>query len=73
MDNNAGTVSTSDARVDWVCRKSYQFKSILSFSLATGAENTMTEDTGAPVTFSKVFLHAVTLTIIILVIWYDVS
>ena len=63
-DNNAGTVTTNDARIDWVTRKSYRFKTVATASnilnsannlttLTVGSENTMNVDTGAAVTFSK--------------------
>ena len=64
-DNNAGTVSANDGRIDWVTRKSYRFKTIATASnvenvtnnltaLTAENENTMSVDTGAAVTFRKV-------------------
>ena len=64
-DNNAGTVSTNDARIDWVTRKSYRFKTIATASnvlnvannltqLTAGTENTMNVESGVAVTYSKV-------------------
>ena len=64
-DNTTGTVSTNDARTDWVTRKFYRFKTIATASnvlktannlttYAVGAENTMNVDTGVPITFDKI-------------------
>ena len=59
------TVSTSDAKIDFVARKSYRFKSILDFSqklaavnnlttLTAANENTMNVENGVAVTYIKV-------------------
>ena len=64
-DNNTGTVSTNDARIDYVARKSYRFKTIVTASnvlnvannltqLTPGTENTMNVESGVAVTYSKV-------------------
>ena len=39
VDNTAGTVSTSDARIDYFLRKSYRFLSMLAFSNVLIAAN----------------------------------
>ena len=64
-DNNAGTVSTSSGRIDYVTRKSYRFKTIATASnvlniannlttLASTAQNTMNVDTDATQTYGAV-------------------
>ena len=64
-DDNASTVSTGDARIDYVTRKSYRFKTVLDDCvkmntvnnlavIAAASENVMNVDAGAAVTFSKV-------------------
>ena len=65
VDNQSTTISTSDAKIDFVTRKSYRFKCVLDFSqkltavnnlttLTVANENTMNVETGGAVTFSKV-------------------
>ena len=63
-DNNLTSVPTTDAKVDWVMRKSYRFKNTLSFSnvlscdnnlpvLTQATENQINVESGAAVKFSK--------------------
>ena len=65
VDNNAMTCSTSNAKIDFVTRKSYRFKAIAPAStnlnsannlavMFAATENTMNVDTGAAVTYSAV-------------------
>ena len=64
-DNNAGTVSTSSGRIDYVTRKSYRFKTIATASnvlnavnnlttLSATAQNTMNVDTDATTTYGAI-------------------
>ena len=64
-DNNAGTVSTNDARIDWVTRKSYRFKTIATASNVLNVANNLTQltavnqnemnvESGGAVTFTHI-------------------
>ena len=64
-DNNSTTVSTADAKIDYVSKKVYRFKNIVDDSIKLTAannitaitaatENVMNVDTGAATTFGSV-------------------
>ena len=55
VDNTAGTVSTSDARIDYFLRKSYRFLSMLAFSNVLTTANNLPVLTQATYTYSYIY------------------